>query len=42
MFTAGIYGFACAAIIASNRWLKDVKMYEKHLIKKGINDISEK
>ncbi len=26
----GVYGFACAVIIALGRWLKDVKMYEKH------------
>jgi hypothetical protein len=37
MFRAGIYGFACAAVIASNRWLKDVKMYKHHLAKKGRN-----
>lgn len=39
MYRAGIYGFACAAVIASNRWLKDVKMYERHLAKKGRNEI---
>jgi glycosyltransferase involved in cell wall biosynthesis len=39
MHRAGIYGFACAAVIASNRWLKDVKMYERHLAKKGRNEI---
>lgn len=41
MFTAGIYGFSCAAIIALNRWLKDVKMYEKYLIKDGLNNIDD-
>ena len=35
---AGIYGFACAVVIASNRWLKDVKMYEIHLAKDGRNE----
>lgn len=39
MYRAGIYGFACAAVIASNRWLKDVKMYERHLAKNGRNKI---
>ncbi len=39
MFRAGIYGFACAAVIASNRWLKDVKMYERHLGRNGRNEI---
>lgn len=39
MFREGIYGFACAAVIASNRWLKDVKMYERHLAEKGRNEI---
>ncbi len=39
MFRAGVYGFACAAVIASNRWLKDVKMYEIHLAKKGRNQL---
>ncbi len=39
MYRAGVYGFACAAVIASNRWLKDVKMYERHLGKNGRNEI---
>lgn len=39
MYREGIYGFACAAVIASNRWLKDVKMYERHLAAKGRNEI---
>ena len=39
MYRAGIYGFTCAAIIASNRWLKDVKMYERHLGRNGRNEI---
>jgi glycosyltransferase involved in cell wall biosynthesis len=39
LYREGVYGFACAAIIASNRWLKDVKMYELHLSKKGKNKI---
>lgn len=38
MYRAGIYGFACAVVIASNRWLKDVKMYEIHLAKDGRNE----
>ena len=41
MFREGVYGFACAAVIASNRWLKDVKMYEKHLGKNGRNEIAD-
>ena len=41
MFTGGFYGYICAIIIASNRWLKDVKMYEIHLMKKGINNIND-
>jgi glycosyltransferase involved in cell wall biosynthesis len=40
MYKAGVYGFACAVVIASNRWLKDVKMYEKHLQQKGMNRIA--
>lgn len=39
MYRAGIYGFACAAVIASNRWMKDVKMYERHLAKNGRNTV---
>ena len=39
MYRAGVYGFACAVVIASNRWLKDVKMYEQHLQQKGMNRI---
>ncbi|MGC6456212.1 MAG: glycosyltransferase family 2 protein [Coraliomargaritaceae bacterium] len=39
MYRAGIYGFACAVVIASNRWLKDVKMYEIHLAKNGRNKL---
>jgi glycosyltransferase involved in cell wall biosynthesis len=39
MFREGVYGFSCAVVIASNRWLKDVKMYEKHLGKNGRNEI---
>lgn len=39
MYRAGVYGFACAAVIASNRWLKDVKMYEIHLAKNGRNEL---
>ena len=35
LWRQGIYGFACSAVIASNRWLKDVKMYEIHLAKRG-------
>ena len=41
MYTAGLYGFSCAAVIALNRWFKDVKMYEKYLIKKGLNRIDD-
>lgn len=39
MYKGGIYGFSCAAIIASSRWLKDVKMYEMHLAKDGRNKL---
>tara|TARA_X000000950_G_scaffold113779_1_gene143178 strand:- start:938 stop:1729 length:792 start_codon:yes stop_codon:yes gene_type:complete len=39
LYREGVYGFACAAVIAANRWLKDVKMYELHLAKKGKNKI---
>lgn len=31
MYRTGIYGLACAVVMASNRWLKDVKMYERFL-----------
>ena len=41
MFREGIYGFTMAAVIASNRWLKDVKMYEKHLANNGRNEIAD-
>ena len=40
-WTAGVYGFAVAAVIASNRWLRDVKMYEHMLDKDGKNQISD-
>ena len=40
MYKIGVYGFACAIVIASNRWLKDVKMYELHLLKEGQNKIN--
>ena len=30
MYKEGVYGFACAAVIAAQRWLTDVKMYEMH------------
>jgi hypothetical protein len=39
MYRGGIYGFACAAVIAMSRWLKDVKMYEMHLAKNGRNEL---
>jgi len=39
MYRAGVYGFACAVVTASNRWLKDVKMYERHLLRHGRNEI---
>lgn len=39
MYRVGVYGFACAAVIGSNRWLKVVKMYEKHLENDGVNEI---
>lgn len=39
LWRQGIYGFSCAVVIASNRWLKDVKMYELHLAKNGRNEI---
>lgn len=41
MFRQGIYGFSCAVIVAANRWLKDVKMYELHLAKDGRNEIAD-
>lgn len=41
MYQSGVYGFACAVVIASNRWLKDVKMYERHLQKDGENRIGD-
>lgn len=41
LYRQGIYGFAFAAITASNRWLKDVKMYECILSEKGHNKIGE-
>lgn len=31
LFTRGIYGFAFSWTIAYGRWLKDVKLYERHL-----------
>lgn len=31
MFREGVYGFACAVVMAGQRWLTDVKMYERHL-----------
>ncbi|MEM9810012.1 MAG: glycosyltransferase family 2 protein [Pseudomonadota bacterium] len=31
LFTRGIYGFAFSMTIAYGRWLKDVKLYERHL-----------
>ena len=34
MFLAGFYGFSAAIISSLSRWLSDVKMYERHLIKK--------
>ncbi len=30
MFREGVYGFACAVVLAGQRWLTDVKMYERH------------
>lgn len=30
MFREGTYGFACAVVMAGQRWLTDVKMYERH------------
>ena len=39
MYRAGVYGFACAVVTAANRWLKDVKMYERHLLQNGRNEI---
>ncbi len=41
MFLLGIYGFSCAIVISSNRWLKDVKMFEKHLVNEGTNSIHD-
>jgi glycosyltransferase involved in cell wall biosynthesis len=37
MYRTGIYGFSCAVVLAANRWLKDVKMYELHLASNGRN-----
>ena len=37
----GYMVFSCAAVIAMNRWFKDVKMYEKYLVKKGLNNIDD-
>ena len=31
LFKGGTYGFAYAITIAFGRWLKDVKMYERHM-----------
>jgi hypothetical protein len=31
MIRGGTYGFACACAIAFGRWLRDVKMYERHM-----------
>jgi len=31
LFTRGVYGFAFSMTIAYGRWLKDVKLYERHL-----------
>lgn len=31
MFREGVYGFACAVVLAGQRWLTDVKMYERHM-----------
>ena len=39
MWRAGMYGFIMSVVIASNRWLKDAKMYELHLAKNGRNEI---
>lgn len=41
MYREGIYGFIMANVIASNRWLKDAKMYEKHLGTNGRNEIAD-
>lgn len=30
MFRDGVYGFACAVVMAAQRWLTDVKMLERH------------
>ena len=32
MIRGGTYGFACACTIAFGRWLRDVKMYERHML----------
>lgn len=34
MFRQGVYGFAAAVVMAGQRWLTDVKMYERHLKQK--------
>jgi len=31
MVRGGAYGFSVAAILAMGRWLRDVKMYERHV-----------
>lgn len=42
LYRGGVYGFAFSAVNAMNRWLKDVKMYERILEEeKGRNRIGE-
>lgn len=35
LFLKGIYGFAFSLTIAYGRWLKDIKMYERHRLGEG-------
>ncbi|MEM9081479.1 MAG: glycosyltransferase family 2 protein, partial [Verrucomicrobiota bacterium] len=35
MFREGVYGFACAVVLAGQRWLTDVKMLERHMKEAG-------
>lgn len=39
LFLGGVYGFSVAFLNAVGRWQKDAKMFEKHLLKNGRNQI---
>lgn len=41
MWRQGIYGVIFSAVSASNRWMKDAKMYERILAESGKNKIGE-